>query len=52
MAKGNGKDQVMSPTQKSRAGGIKGVKQGIIEGPTHQPGKYTPFTRNQKPSGK
>ena len=43
------KDKVMHPTNKSRAGGIKGVKRGIIEGPTHQPGKYNAFQRNQKP---
>ena len=46
-----GKDPVMHPTNKTRAGGIKSVKQNPskIEGPVHQPGKYNPFTRNQKP---
>lgn len=44
------RDKVMSPPKNAeRAGGIKDVKMGAVEGPVHQSGRYTPFAHNQKP---
>ncbi|MDI6732330.1 MAG: hypothetical protein QME16_00155 [Planctomycetota bacterium] len=40
--------RVSNPTQISRAGGIKQVKSGIIEGPTATEGNLQPYNRKKK----
>lgn len=44
------KDKVMHPTNKSRAGGIKQVKTGIVEGPVAKgsDNNLNPFNRGKK----
>jgi hypothetical protein len=44
----NNPKRVASPSQPSRAGGIKQVKSSIIEGPTATSKNLQPFNRNKK----
>ena len=44
----NNPKRVASPSQPSRAGGIKQVKTSIIEGPTASSKNLQPFNRNKK----
>ncbi len=44
----NNPKRVASPTQPSRAGGIKQAKSSIIEGPTASSGNLQPYNRGKK----
>jgi len=44
----NNPKRVSSPTQPSRAGGIKQVKTSIVEGPTASSSNIQPFNRGKK----
>ena len=45
---GNNPKRVASPTQTSRAGGIKQIKSSIVEGPTNAGANLQPYNRKKK----
>ena len=46
---GRDMDKIDHPTSVKRSGGIKDTNQGASRGPKHEPGKYNPYQRKQKP---